>query len=47
MVGSNISNVLFILGIASLVAPLVVAQQLVKLDVPMMIVVSVMVLVLG
>jgi cation:H+ antiporter len=47
VVGSNIFNVLFILGVASLVTPLLVAQQLVKLDVPVMIVVSVMVLVLG
>jgi len=47
VVGSNIFNVLFILGVASLVTPLIVAQQLVRLDVPVMIVVSVMVLVLG
>ncbi len=47
VVGSNIFNVLFILGVASLVTPLIVAQQLVKLDVPVMILVSVMVLVLG
>jgi cation:H+ antiporter len=40
VVGSNIFNVLLILGIAALVAPLVVSQQLVRLDVPIMIVVS-------
>lgn len=47
VVGSNIFNVLFILGLAAMVTPLIVAQQLVRLDVPVMIVVSVMVLVLG
>jgi cation:H+ antiporter len=37
VVGSNIFNVLFILGLSALVAPLVVSQQLVRLDVPLMI----------
>lgn len=37
VVGSNIFNVLFILGVAALVTPLVVHQQLVRLDVPVMI----------
>jgi cation:H+ antiporter len=41
VVGSNIFNVLFILGVSALVAPLVVSSQLVKLDVPLMIVLSV------
>jgi cation:H+ antiporter len=40
VIGSNIFNVLIILGLASLVAPLVVAQQLIRLDVPIMIGVS-------
>lgn len=40
VVGSNICNVLLILGMSALVAPLVVAQQLVRLDVPIMIGVS-------
>ena len=40
IVGSNIFNVLFILGITAIVAPLIVSQQLVRLDVPLMIVVS-------
>ena len=40
VVGSNIFNVLFILGLAALVAPLVVQRQLVRLDVPIMIGVS-------
>lgn len=44
IVGSNIFNVLFILGLAALLAPLVVAQQLVRLDVPIMLGVSILVL---
>jgi cation:H+ antiporter len=47
VVGSNIFNVLFILGISALIIPLVVAQQLVRLDVPLMIGVSVLVYLLG
>lgn len=42
VVGSNIFNVLFILGISALIAPLVVSQQLIRLDVPLMIGVSVL-----
>ncbi len=37
VVGSNIFNVLLILGLSALIAPLVVAQQLIRLDVPIMI----------
>ena len=44
VIGSNIFNVLFILGISALITPLVVSQQLVRLDVPLMIVLSVLVL---
>ena len=47
VVGSNIFNVLFILGISALIAPLVVARQLVRLDVPVMIGVSVLALLLA
>lgn len=36
-VGSNVANILLILGLSSLVAPLLVSQQLVRLDVPLMI----------
>lgn len=36
VVGSNIANILLILGVSALVAPLVVNQQLVRLDVPIM-----------
>jgi cation:H+ antiporter len=41
VVGSNIFNVLFILGISAAIAPLIVAQQLIRLDVPLMIGVSI------
>lgn len=44
VVGSNIFNVLFILGLSALIVPLVVSQQLVRLDVPLMIILSVLVL---
>jgi cation:H+ antiporter len=37
VVGSNIFNVLFILGLSALVAPLVVSEQLVRKEVPIMI----------
>ena len=37
VVGSNIANILLILGSSALVAPLVVSGQLVRLDVPIMI----------
>nr|WP_298116998.1 calcium/sodium antiporter [uncultured Pseudomonas sp.] len=37
VVGSNIANVLFILGLTALIAPLVVSRQLIRLDVPIMI----------
>lgn len=43
VVGSNIFNVLFILGICAAVKPLIVAQQLIRLDVPLMIGLSVVV----
>jgi len=47
VIGSNIFNVLFILGLSALIVPLVVSQQLVRLDVPLMIALSVMVLILS
>ena len=47
VVGSNIFNVLFILGISAAIIPLVVAQQLVRLDVPIMIGISVLVYLFG
>lgn len=47
VVGSNIFNVLFILGLCALIAPLVVQSQLVRIDVPIMIFVSVLTFVLA
>jgi cation:H+ antiporter len=47
VVGSNIFNVLFILGLSALLVPLIVDQKLVRFDVPLMIGVSLLVLVLG
>jgi len=47
VVGSNIFNVLVILGLCALVRPLVIAQQLVVRDVPVMIAASLLVLVFG
>ena len=40
VVGSNIFNVLFILGLSALVAPLLVDRQLIRRDVPIMVAVS-------
>lgn len=40
VIGSNIFNILFILGISAIITPLVVAQKLIRLDVPFMILVS-------
>lgn len=37
VIGSNIFNVLFILGISALITPLVVHQQIIKMDVPILI----------
>ena len=47
VIGSNIFNVLFILGVSALITPLLVSKQLVKVDVPIMIGVSVLALVLS
>ncbi len=40
VVGSNIFNVLLILGLASVITPLVVSSQLIRFDVPLMIALS-------
>ncbi len=40
VIGSNIFNVLFILGVSALIIPLAVAQQLIRFDVPVMIALS-------
>ena len=47
VVGSNIFNVLFILGVSALITPLVVARQLIRLDVPIMIGASALTLLLA
>lgn len=47
VVGSNIFNVLFILGCAALIVPLSVSQQLVRFDVPLLIALSVLVLLIS
>lgn len=47
VVGSNIFNVLAVLGLAALIAPLVVQQQLVRFEVPLVIGISVLTLVMA
>lgn len=47
VIGSNIFNILFILGLSALIAPLIVSSQLIRLDVPLMIGASVLMLLLG
>jgi cation:H+ antiporter len=47
IIGSNICNTLLILGVAALIAPLIVSEQLVRLDVPIMILASVALLVMA
>lgn len=45
IVGSNIFNVLFILGISAIITPLAVSRQLIRIEVPLMIALSGLVLV--
>ncbi|MBR0566511.1 calcium/sodium antiporter [Azoarcus sp. L1K30] len=47
VVGSNIANVLLILGIAALIAPLVVAEQIIRQEIPIMIGASVLLLLMA
>lgn len=47
VVGSNIFNILFILGLSSLIVPLAVSKQLLNFDVPIMVGASVLVLLLA
>jgi cation:H+ antiporter len=47
VVGSNIFNVLFILGLSAAIAPLLVSRQLIRLDVPIMIGISFLLLLLA
>ncbi len=44
VVGSNIFNILFILGLSAMIVPLMVSQQLIRQDVPLMMLLSVIVL---
>jgi cation:H+ antiporter len=44
VVGSNIANVLLVLGIAALIGPVVVRSQLVRVDVPVLVVMGVLLL---
>lgn len=47
VVGSNIFNILLILGLSAAIAPLIVAQQLVRIEIPLLIVVSLVLFVLA
>lgn len=47
VVGSNIFNVLFILGLSAMIVPLRVSQQLIRFDVPLMMAVSFLMFVLA
>jgi cation:H+ antiporter len=47
VVGSNIFNVLFILGLSAMIAPLIVSRQLVWIDVPLMVGTSVLMLLMA
>lgn len=47
VIGSNIANVLLVLGLAALIRPLTVAPQIIRLDVPIMIGVSALLLLLS
>lgn len=40
VIGSNIFNILFVLGVTALVAPIVIAEQLIRLDAPIMVGIS-------
>jgi cation:H+ antiporter len=47
VVGSNIFNVLFVLGVSALIAPLVVDKQIIRQEVPIMVGTSVLLMVLS
>ena len=47
IIGSNIFNVLFVLGLSAAITPLVVSRRLVRLDVPVMVGLSFLVLLMG
>jgi len=47
VLGSNIFNILFVLGVTALVAPIVIAEQLIRFDAPIMVGVSLLAFVLS
>lgn len=47
VIGSNIMNVLFILGLSAIIIPLSVSRQLIRLDIPLLILLSTLVLLLS
>jgi len=47
VIGSNIFNILFILGLSSVIAPLIVSPQLIRFDLPLVIGVSIATLLMG
>ena len=47
VLGSNIFNILFLLGMTAMVAPIVIAEQLIRMDAPIMLAVSILVLALA
>ncbi len=47
VVGSNVMNLLLILGLAALFAPLVIARKLVRIDIPVLVAVSALLLLLS
>lgn len=47
VLGSNVFNILFVLGLSAVITPLIVSRQLVHFDVPVMIGISILVWLLG
>lgn len=47
VVGSNIVNILFILGLSAIISPLVIKQQLVRFDIPIMVGLSLLLVVVS
>ena len=47
VVGSNIVNILFILGLSAIISPLIIKQQLVRFDIPVMVGLSLLLLVVS
>lgn len=47
LVGSNIANVLLVLGLSALIAPLAISSQIIRFDVPLVIGASILLLLIG